>query len=191
MLAGASRCRCRLATLPNVFPDLALARRGRRRVRPSPRCSPASAATAPISPNSPCASTPPCDCWRAPARMRWCRAALARDRRRCRPSCPAPRLAAALREAKRQVALAAAIADIGGMWRLDQVTRRALDAGRGGPARRGRPPAARRSRAGRAAPARPGAAGARQRLRRARHGQARRARAEFLVRCGPFPPLRP
>ncbi len=38
------------------------------------------------------------------------------------PELPRPRLAAVLREAKRQVALAAAIADIGGLWRLDQVT---------------------------------------------------------------------
>ncbi len=38
------------------------------------------------------------------------------------PDLPAPRLAAALRAAKRLVALAVALADIGGAWRLDQVT---------------------------------------------------------------------
>lgn len=38
------------------------------------------------------------------------------------PPCPRPRLARLLREAKRQMALAIAIADIGGMWNLDRVT---------------------------------------------------------------------
>src|SRR6185312_3528558 len=38
------------------------------------------------------------------------------------PSAPRPRLAAALRQAKRIVALATALADIGGVWTLDQVT---------------------------------------------------------------------
>jgi glutamate-ammonia-ligase adenylyltransferase len=38
------------------------------------------------------------------------------------PDTPRPRLAAALREAKRVVALTAAIADIGGVWSLAQVT---------------------------------------------------------------------
>ncbi len=39
-----------------------------------------------------------------------------------RPDCPRAEIAAALRQAKRQVALAAGIADIGGLWDLGQVT---------------------------------------------------------------------
>ena len=38
------------------------------------------------------------------------------------PTAPRPRVAAALRQAKRLVALATAIADIGGIWRLEPVT---------------------------------------------------------------------
>ncbi len=38
------------------------------------------------------------------------------------PSAPRPRVAASLRQAKRIVALATALADIGGVWTLDQVT---------------------------------------------------------------------
>ena len=39
-----------------------------------------------------------------------------------KPTLPQPKLAAQLREAKRQIALATAIADIGGIWALDRVT---------------------------------------------------------------------
>ena len=39
-----------------------------------------------------------------------------------RPTAPRPRIAAALRAAKRVVALTVAVADLGGMWELDQVT---------------------------------------------------------------------
>lgn len=38
------------------------------------------------------------------------------------PSAPRPRIAAVLREAKRQIALAVAVADIGGIWTLEPVT---------------------------------------------------------------------
>jgi glutamate-ammonia-ligase adenylyltransferase len=38
------------------------------------------------------------------------------------PAAPRPRVAAALRQAKRAVALAVAVADIGGLWTLDEVT---------------------------------------------------------------------
>ncbi|GAB0112909.1 bifunctional [glutamine synthetase] adenylyltransferase/[glutamine synthetase]-adenylyl-L-tyrosine phosphorylase [Acidisoma sp. C75] len=38
------------------------------------------------------------------------------------PAAPRPAVSAALRQAKRQVALAVALADIGGLWQLDQVT---------------------------------------------------------------------
>ncbi len=43
------------------------------------------------------------------------------------PTWPQPRLARALREAKRQVALATALADIGGIWKLDRVTQALSD----------------------------------------------------------------
>ncbi|MGH7056470.1 MAG: bifunctional [glutamine synthetase] adenylyltransferase/[glutamine synthetase]-adenylyl-L-tyrosine phosphorylase [Acetobacteraceae bacterium] len=42
--------------------------------------------------------------------------------RRATPRQPRERIAAALREAKRQVALATAVADIGGLWRLERVS---------------------------------------------------------------------
>eukprot|EP01037_Dinobryon_pediforme_P005247 gene5245-5299_t len=42
-------------------------------------------------------------------------------------ACAQPRLARQLREAKRQVALATALADIGGIWKLEQVTRSLSD----------------------------------------------------------------
>jgi len=38
------------------------------------------------------------------------------------PEAPRPRVAAVLRQAKRRIALAAAVADIGGIWRLERVT---------------------------------------------------------------------
>ncbi|HTW25663.1 MAG TPA: bifunctional [glutamine synthetase] adenylyltransferase/[glutamine synthetase]-adenylyl-L-tyrosine phosphorylase [Acetobacteraceae bacterium] len=41
---------------------------------------------------------------------------------RISPAAPGPRIAAALRRAKRQIALTAALADIGGLWSLEEVT---------------------------------------------------------------------
>ncbi len=49
-------------------------------------------------------------------------AAAMRDIAACPLAAPRPRLAATLRQAKRQIALATALADIGGLWTLEQVT---------------------------------------------------------------------
>ncbi|MEJ1977773.1 MAG: bifunctional [glutamine synthetase] adenylyltransferase/[glutamine synthetase]-adenylyl-L-tyrosine phosphorylase [Acetobacteraceae bacterium] len=49
-------------------------------------------------------------------------AAALRDVAACPPTAPRAQLAATLRRAKRQVALATALADIGGLWTLEQVT---------------------------------------------------------------------
>ena len=69
------------------------------------------------------------------------------------PATRRDRVAAAMRRAKRIVALATAIADIGGIWPLERVTARTERSGGGHAVARHGASAARRSRCGRTAPA--------------------------------------
>ena len=75
----------------------------------------------PTWPTSPCARRPGLRALVALARTRWWRAVL-KNLAASRRAAGATAIAAALRRAKRIVALATAIADIGGIWPLDQVT---------------------------------------------------------------------
>ncbi|MEJ0047785.1 MAG: hypothetical protein WDN04_17930 [Rhodospirillales bacterium] len=89
---------------------------------------------------------------------------------RLAPTLARPAIAAGLRQARRSVALAASIADIGGAWDLEAVTRALSDLAEGSAARRGRAFAASGPRARRSPPAAPRRTRARKRLRRAGDG---------------------
>ena len=113
------------------------------------------------------------------------------DLRSIRPLSPRTEVAAGLRRAKRIIALATAIADIGAIWPLEQVTEAlsdlaeaALRVAMGHLLRR-------RARGGVGAPARPGEPRDRLRPRRPRHGQAGCSGAQLLVRHRSDSDLRP
>ena len=90
------------------------------------------------------------------------------------PRSPRATLAAALRHAKRRAALITALADIGGLWGLGQVTRALSWLAETALRPRRRPPAARGAQRARNHASRPRQPRAGERPDRAGHGQARR-----------------